>query len=181
MTLKSNDRRRGGLSISLFEGILIAALLHLAVGIIYLYRNGYIENFIYRYRSDPGNLPSIRPVSSKNSVITPADKTGPAISGPVKNPLAGDSGYEVTLSVFQKEDELLVRGWVNKGAPCDMLEIRMELSSETGKKVYLWAAVEEVGGSRSRLINKRRWVGRVQGKGFPKWSASVMSVNCISN
>ena len=181
MASSSNDRRRGGFSISLFEGILIAALLHVAAGIIYLYSNGYIDNFINRYRSHPANVPSIRPVSSQNTGVTPAENTGPVISDPVKNSITGVSGYQVDLSVFQKEDELLVKGWVSKGAPCDMLEIRMELSSETGKKIHLWAAVEDVGGAKSRLINKRRWVGRVQGRGFPKWSASVLSVNCLSN
>ena len=180
MASNSNGRRRGGFSISLFEGLLIAALLHLAVGGIYLYSAGYIEDFINRYRPDPGSGPSIQPISSKNPAVTLPEKIGPGITGSVKNPMTNHSGYEVDLSVFQKDDELLVRGWVSKGEPCDMLEIRMELSSETGKKVYLWAAVEDVGGSQARLINKRRWVGRVQGRGFPKWSATVLSVNCIS-
>jgi len=181
MTSNLNQRRRGGFSITLVEGLLFAALLHLAVGILYLYSNGYIDNFINRFRSSPNDVPAIHRAPSNNPVAPVNFQTGPAISGRVEHSSSSYAGYEIDINVFQKDDELLVRGWVNKGRPCDMLEIRMELSSETGKKVYLWAAVEEVGGSQSRLINKRRWVGRVQGKGFPKWSASVLSVNCISN
>ena len=181
MASNSNQSRHGRFTLTLFEGLLFAALLHLAVGMLYLYSSGYIDNFINRYRSGQSNVQSIHPVLSEDSVVAPKYQTGPSNSGQVENSISRHSGYEIDISVFQKDDELLVRGWVSKGAPCDMLEIRMELSSETGKKVYLWAAVEEVGGSRSRLINMRRWVGRVQGKGFPKWGASVLSVNCISN
>lgn len=181
MASDSNQSQHGGFSITLFEGLLFAALLHLAVGMLYLYSNGYIDNFISRYRSGQSDVQSIHPAPSKDPVAPPKYQTTPSISDRVENSISSYSGYEIDISVFQKDDELLVRGWVSKGAPCDMLEIRMELSSETGKKVYLWAAVEEVGGSRSRLVNMKRWVGRVQGKGFPKWSASVLSVSCISN
>ena len=165
---------------TLFGGLLFAAFLHLVVGLFYLYSSGYIDKFINRFRSGPRSVPSAHTAPSEDPVAAPKHQTGPSISGHMKNSTSSYSGYEIDISVFQKDDELLVRGWVSKGAPCEMLEIRMELSSETGKKVYLWAAVEEVGGSRSRLLNKRRWVGRIHGKGFPKWSASVMSVNCIS-
>jgi hypothetical protein len=181
MALNSNHSRRGGFSITLFEGLLFAVLLHLAVGTVYLYSNGYIDSLINRYRSGQSDVQSIHSAPLQNSVALPKYQTTPSISDCVENSISSYSGYEIDISVFQKDDEILVRGWVSKGTPCDMLEIRMELSSETGKKIYLWAAVEEVGGSQSRLINMRRWVGRVQGKGFPKWSASVNSINCISD
>jgi hypothetical protein len=181
MASNSNQNRHRGFSITLFEGLLFAALLHLAVGMLYLYSNGYIDNFISRYRSGQSDVQSIPPAPSKEPVAPLKFQTTPSLSDRVENSISIYSGYKIDISVFQKGDELLVRGWVSRGAPCDMLEIRMELTSETRKKIYLWAAVEKVGGSRSRLINMRRWVGRVQGKGFPKWSASVLSVNCISN
>jgi hypothetical protein len=181
MASNPNQSRHAGFSITLFKGLLFAALLHLAVGMLYLYSNGYIDNFISRYRWGQSDVQSIHPVPSKDPIVPPRYQNRSSNSGHVENSIRSYSGYNIDISVFQKDDELLVKGWVNKGAPCDMLEIRMEVSSDTGKKIYLWTAVEEVGGFGSRLINMRRWVGRVQGKGFPKWSASVLSVNCISN
>ena len=181
MASKPNQSRPGRFSITLVEGFIFAALLHLAVGILYLYSSGYINNFISLYRSGRSDVQSIHPVPSKDPLAPPKYQATPSISDRVEDSISSYSGYNIDISVFQKDDELLVRGWVSKGEPCDMLEIRMELSSESGKQVYLWAAVEEVGGSRSGLINMRRWVGRIQGKGFPKWSASVLSVSCISN
>ena len=181
MASNSNQNRGGRFSITLFEGLIFAALLHLALGLIYLYSTGYIDNLISHFRSGQVEVHSVDPTPSEYSVAPGIHQKRPSNSKRGKNSISSYSGYSIDLSVFQKDDELLVRGWVSQGAPCDMLEVRMELSSETGKKIYLWAAAEDVGGSRSGLISMRRWVGRVPGKGFPKWSASVMSVSCISN
>lgn len=181
MASKSDKDRPDGFSMTLSKGLLIAALLHLTVGFVYLYRIGYIDSFISRYRQGNRTVkrfklvePGAFDTAGKRLISTSRSKhPGRSVNS--------SSDYQIDINAFQKGDIILVRGWVSGGSPCGMLEIGMELSCETGKIVNLRAVVESVGVSKSRLISLRRWVGRVPRKAFPKWSASVSTVSCISD
>jgi hypothetical protein len=181
MAPKSNKSRPGGFCMTLSKGLLMAALLHLTVGLVYIYRIGYIDNIISRYRQGKSTVKLLKRFEPSAFVTAGKRVVSTSLSKHPQKSVSSSSDYQIDINAFQKDDIILVRGWVSEGSPCDLLEIGIELSCETGKIISLRTVVERVGVSRSRLISLRRWVGRVPGKAFPKWLASVSAVSCISD
>jgi hypothetical protein len=181
MAPKLNKGRSDGFSMTLSKGLLVAVLLHITVGLVYLYHIGYIDSFISRHRRGKSTVKLFKPIGSGVFATVGKRIISTSRSKPPEKSVNSSSNYQIDINAFQKGDIILVRGWVSEGSPCDLLEIGIELSCETGKIISLRTVVERVGVSRSRLISLRRWVGRVPGKAFPKWLASVSAVSCISD
>jgi len=94
---------------------------------------------------------------------------------------AAVSDYQISsISVTKEgEDRIRISGRISGGGPCKSLRVSISLSSNQGGYSTIVTAVDNVGGSASRIFEGSDWVGNTYANGT--WKVVGTSFHCISN
>ncbi|MGE0086004.1 MAG: hypothetical protein AB7S75_16470 [Desulfococcaceae bacterium] len=65
-------------------------------------------------------------------------------------------GYEIDVSVQQKDGAIMIRGRISYGPICNSLRITFSLENENGQKKKITETVKDAGGAGSRTLRAEK-------------------------
>jgi hypothetical protein len=84
------------------------------------------------------------------------------------------SGYRFWVLPAQKNQEILVNGRIEGGAPCQALHLEIKLLGDRGDKALVRTVVREAGGFGSRLIE-----GKIKSRAAAQhWAVDEVKLRC---
>jgi len=87
-------------------------------------------------------------------------------------------GYEIDVSVQQKDGAILIRGRVSYGPICDTLRITFALENENGQKKKISETVKDAGGAGSRTIRAEKELAKKDAGKDMTWEITGVTVSC---
>lgn len=87
-------------------------------------------------------------------------------------------GYEIDVSVQQKDGAIMIRGRVSYGPVCDSLRITFSLENENGQKKKITQTVKDAGGAGSRTIRAEKELAKKDAGKDMTWEITGVTVNC---
>jgi len=87
-------------------------------------------------------------------------------------------GYEIDVSVQQKDGSIMIRGRVSYGPICDSLRITFALEDENGQKKKISETVKDAGGAGSRTIRSEKKLAKKDADSDMTWEITGVTVSC---
>ena len=87
-------------------------------------------------------------------------------------------GYEIDVSVQQKDGAVMIRGRVSYGPVCDSLRITFSLENENGQKKKITETVKDAGGAGSRTLRAEKELAKKDAGRDTTWEITNVTVSC---
>ncbi len=87
-------------------------------------------------------------------------------------------GYEIDVSVQQKDGAIMIRGRVSYGPICESLRLTFALENENGQKKKISETVKDAGGAGSRTIRSEKKLAKKDAGSDMTWEITGVTVSC---
>ncbi|MEZ4527008.1 MAG: hypothetical protein R2941_13915 [Desulfobacterales bacterium] len=87
-------------------------------------------------------------------------------------------GYEIDVSVQQKDGAIMIRGRISYGPMCSNLRITFSVENENGQKKKISETVKDAGGAGSRTIRAEKELSKKDAGRDMTWEITKVTVSC---